>query len=492
MPPWLPEDGHEELLDKRRLSVEQIGLIGQWAAEGAPEGKDSDLPPLPKWTEGWQLGPPDLVVTMPEAYSLSADGIDVYRNFIIPVPMTEKRFVRAVELRLLSKAVHHAFIRIDPTHESRKLDEKDPGPGFGGMTRPPNAETPAGHFLGWQPGRGPARAAEGLEWTLPSGADVVLLMHMQPRGKPETIRPSIGFYFTEKPPTNTPTTMSIFTYDIDIPAGATNYNIEQTLKLPVDTDLLSILPHCHYLGKRLEGFAVLPDQSRKTLLLIPDWDFNWQSDYRYEKPVFLPKGTVLGLRYTYDNSTNNARNPNQPPGEVKYGLQTTNEMGELHFQLLAHQANQQQQLEKAASEYAIKDLVRLNQHRLHEDLNDYGAMVELAKANLMLGNPENAVPLLTRVLTAQPRNVDAHFTLGIALMDRTNYRQAEAAFVEALALDPENYRARNNAGLCCLRLGKLDDAIVHFQEALRLHPGDTIAESNLRLTVQAKRGRKGK
>jgi len=492
MPPWLPEDGHEEFLDKRRLSVEQIGLINQWAAEGAPEGNAADLPPLPKWTEGWQLGPPDLVVTMPESYSLPADGVDVYRNFIIPVPTTEKRFVWAVELRPSSKAVHHAFIRIDPTRESRRLDEKDPGPGFGGMTKPPTADTPAGHFLGWQPGRGPARAPDGLAWTLPAGADVVLLMHMQPRGKREMIRPSIGFYFTETPPTNTPTKISIFTYDIDIPAGATNYTIEQTFSLPVDVDLLSILPHCHYLGRRLEGFAMMPDQSRKTLLVIPDWDFNWQSDYRYEKPVYLPKGTQVGLRFSYDNSTNNVRNPNQPPTRVKYGLQTTNEMGELHLQILAHHPEEQPQLEEALNQYALKDIVTLNQHRLRENRNDTEALVEIAKAKLMLGDAANAVRLLQRLLAGQPGNTEAHYTLGIALMDRSNYREAEAQFLETLTLDPENYRARNNAGICSLRLGKLDDAAAHFQEALRLHPGDTIAEANLRLAVQARRGQSGK
>src|SRR5262245_12772374 len=110
MPPWLPEDGHEEFLDKRRLGFEQIGLINQWAQEGALEGDAADLPPQPQWTEGWQLGLPDLVVTMPEAYVLAAEGKDVYRNFIIPVPTKENRFVKAFELRPASKVVHHGFI----------------------------------------------------------------------------------------------------------------------------------------------------------------------------------------------------------------------------------------------------------------------------------------------------------------------------------------------------------------------------------------------
>src|SRR6185369_14993576 len=230
----------------------------------------------------------------------------------------------------------------------------------------------------------------GLAWTLPAESDVVLLMHMQPTGKPETIRPTIGFWFTDQEPTNAPTKVSLASYDIDIPAGATNYQVERTLTLPVDTDLLSILPHAHYLGKRMEGFATLPDGSRKTLLEIPEWNFNWQSDYRYAKPIFLPKGTVLGLRYTYDNSTNNTRNPRQPPVHVKYGLQSTNEMCELHFQLLPHHRSDQGQLEAAANQFAIKDIFDRNRERLRENPKDAGAVIEIAKLDLMQGATADA------------------------------------------------------------------------------------------------------
>lgn len=313
MPLWLPEDGHIELLGRRGLSVGQRGLIQQWVAEGAPEGRAEDLPPLPKWSEGWQLGAPDLVVRMPEAYTLPAEGRDVYRNFVIPVPTKSARQVRGIELRPSSKAVHHAFIRFDRTDECRQQDAQEPGPGFAGMTVPSSAYSPAGQFLGWQPGRGPSLAPEGLSWELPAGVDLVLLMHLQPRGKPELIQASVGFYFTDTLPTNTPAKLSLKVYDIDIPTGATHYEVEKSLKLPLDVDLLATLPHAHYLGRRLEAFARLPDGTRRTLLLIPEWDFNWQSDFRFARPVFLPKGAELGVNFTYDNSTNNARNPQHPP-----------------------------------------------------------------------------------------------------------------------------------------------------------------------------------
>jgi len=487
MPPWLPEDGHEELLDRRRLTVEQIGLIKQWADEGAPEGNAADLPPPPKWTEGWQLGPPDLVVTMPEVYTLPGEGRDVYRNFIIPIPATGNRFVKGFEFRPSSKAVHHAFIRLDRTHESRLLAAGESAPGFPGMIVPPATESPTGHFLGWQPGRGHTRSPDGLPWTLPGGADIVLLLHMQPRGKPEPVRPSIGFYFTDLPPTNTPVKIGLKSYAIDIPAGATNYSVEQKVVLPVDSDLLALLPHTHYLGKRLEGYAVLPDGTRKTLLLIPQWDFNWQSDFRFKNPVFLPKGTTLGMLYTFDNSTNKLRQPQNPPVEVKYGLQTTQEMAELHFQLLAHNAGDRDRLAEAANRFALGDVVALDEHRLREDPSDAEALVGIAKVALSRGDIRRAEGLFRQAIVVRPGLADAHYSLSVVLLEQTRLPEAEWECLEALRLDPLHFKAANNAGLCCMRQGKLDAAAAHFQEALRLHPGDKMAQENLEMVVNAKR-----
>lgn len=487
MPPWLPEDRHIELQGRRRLSAEQRGLIEQWVQEGTSEGRAEDLPPLPKWSEGWQLGTPDLVVTMPEAYTLPAEGRDVYRNFVIPVPTKSARQVRGIELRPSSKAVHHAFIRLDRTDECRQQDAQEPGPGFAGMTVPSSAYSPAGHFLGWQPGRGPSLAPEGLSWELPAGVDLVLLMHLQPRGKPEPIQASVGFYFTDMPPTNTPAKLSLKVYDIDIPPGAAHYDIEKTRKLPLDVDLLATLPHAHYLGRRLEAFARWPDGTRRTLLFIPEWDFNWQSDFRFAQPVFLPKGSELGLHFTYDNSTNNARNPHQPPARVRYGLQTTNEMGELHFQLLAHHPADRERLLQQEQDWVRADLVEFYERHLGEHPADAEAMLELAKMRLLQGDVPVTETLVRQALALRPDLPDAHYSLGIVLMNQTNVIQAEQAFLAAIRLAPGHYKAHNNAGLCALRLGKLEDAAAQFREVLRLHPGDAIAQANLDLALKMRR-----
>jgi cytochrome c-type biogenesis protein CcmH/NrfG len=488
MPPWLPEAGHEPLLDERRLTDEEIGLFRRWVDGGMPEGDPADLPPRPRWTEGWVLGTPDLVVKLEEAYRLPAEGADVYRNFILPVPTKERRYVRAFEFRPSSRAVHHAFLRIDGTGQSRRMDAKDAEVGFGGMDTPPAAETPGGYFLSWQPGRQPSALPPGLAWSLAAGADVVLLMHMQLRGREELVQPSIGFYFTDQPPTNTPVKIGLRSYAIDIPPGVTNHVVEERVTLPVASDLLALLPHAHYLARRVEAYAEVPGQPRRMLLVIPSWDFNWQSDFRFARPVALPAGTTLGMRYVYDNSTNNVRNPNQPPVHVKFGLQTRDEMGELWIQLLARDEAGRDRLETVAQMRTLKAISELNQFKLRENPRDAEAMAELAKVSLTLGDLSRAEGVLRLALELRPDLDDVRYHLGLVLLQQNKLTEAEAEFLEALRLNPDHYQARNNAGLACLRLGRLREAEAHFREVLRTRPGDAIAKRNLELVLRSRPG----
>src|SRR6266508_1195450 len=169
MPPWLPEPGG--FLAERRLSSDQVGLIQQWVAEGAAEGTAEDLPPQPKWRDGWQLGTPDLVVTMPMAYTLPAAGKDIYRNFVVPIPTTERRYVKAVEFEPGNRSVHHVFFLFDRTRRARQRQKVDDEPGFPGMSLPKGAASPPGVFLSWQPGKVPG-VAEDMAWTLEKETDL--------------------------------------------------------------------------------------------------------------------------------------------------------------------------------------------------------------------------------------------------------------------------------------------------------------------------------
>lgn len=318
MPPWQPEPGYGEFLGNRRLSDAQLHMFQQWADDGFQRGDDRDLPSPPQWSHGWQLGDPDLVLTMPAAYPLAKDGADVFRTFVMPVPLSRRRYVRALELDPGAfAAVHHANIKVDPTPLSRRLDEEEPGPGYdGGGSR--EARFPDGNFLGWTPGQSPRVEPVDTAWRLDPGDDLVVEVHLMPTGRAERIQLRVALYFTDQPPVRVPYILRIGREDIDIPAGEQRYVNTDSFTLPVDVDVLAIQAHAHYLAREIQGFATLPDGTRKWLVFIRNWDFHWQDVYRLAAPLPLPSGATLTMTYTYDNSTQNRHNPNRPPRRVTY------------------------------------------------------------------------------------------------------------------------------------------------------------------------------
>ncbi|HKS37573.1 MAG TPA: tetratricopeptide repeat protein [Verrucomicrobiae bacterium] len=488
MPPWLPEPGHGNFADERRLSADQIGMIKQWVIEGAIEGRASDLPPLPEWLEGWELGQPDLAVTLPSAYTLAPDGKDVYRNFVVPIPTTERRFVRAVEFRPGNgKVVHHTFMYVDASRQSRHLVDNATPPSFGGMRVPESAETPGGQLLGWQPGKRPYVSPDGLSWVLEKDSDLVLQMHLQPSGRSETVLPAVGFYFTDKPPTNIPYRINLLRYAIDIPPGVRDYSIENRYVLPVDVHLLRILPHTHYLGKELQGYALLPDGAKKWLLLIKNWDFNWQGDYRYAEPVFLPKGTTLVMHFTYDNSADNAHNPNHPPKRVKFGLQSTDEMGELGLQLLPRTPQDREILARDFFVKFTKDAVEENETLLRSDPKDAEAHAKLAVALIVLGRTTEALNHLRTAVELRPDHHEAHSALAGIFIRQKRLEEARVEFETVLRLKPNDYQAYGGLGSVFLMQGNLAEAEACYENALRINPNDPIALSNLERVRKAKR-----
>ena len=188
MPPWKPESAHGVFVDDRSLTAEQIQLVQDWVAQGAPEGDPKDLQPIPVFVEGWRLGTPDVVVTMAQPYTLRPDGPDLFRTFVLPIPTSGARYVRAIEFRPGNgRGVHHANIGVDRTRSSRRLDAEDSEPGYvGGMVQ--DAAYPPGHLLGWTPGQQPRPSPEGTAWRLEADSDLVVQLHLQPTGKPSRSR----------------------------------------------------------------------------------------------------------------------------------------------------------------------------------------------------------------------------------------------------------------------------------------------------------------
>ncbi|HEY6506771.1 MAG TPA: hypothetical protein VIY56_02085, partial [Vicinamibacterales bacterium] len=330
MPPWLPEPAHGEFANQRRLRDDQIALIEAWASDGAPEGEPARRPAPPAFPSGWQLGTPHLVLTAEEAYTLPAKGGDSFRNFVLRVPPGPVRYVRAMEFRADNlRVLHHANVSVDPRRLSRRLDRADPGPGFANMP-----EEQVQDVFGWSPGKVPVMESADTAWTLEEGADLVVQLHMVPSDKAETVRPSVGLFFSDTPPTRVPIVVKLESKAIDIPAGESRYVVEDAYQLPVDVDAVSIYPHAHYLAKEMDGTAVLPDGRQVPLIHIRSWDVRWQDQYRYRTPVPLPRGTTVRMRFTYDNSAANPHNRNRPPQRVRWGANSTDEMGALWLEVV--------------------------------------------------------------------------------------------------------------------------------------------------------------
>ena len=487
MPPWLPEGAMGEFLGDRRLTESEARRFTLWFEAGAPEGVPAELPPQPKWVEGWQLGQPDLVASMPRRFVLPAEGRDVYRNFVIPVQLERPRYVRAVEFRPNNRRlVHHAFVKVDSSGQVQKLDGVDGQPGFDGMNPPDSVQMPNGYFLSYQPGKISTFEPPGFGWVLKPGQALVVQAHLRPTGKPEDLQAEVGLYFTDIPPTNITRVLSLSSLNIDIPAGTNRYLAADNLTLPVEVEVLAVLPHTHYLGKRLEGFAHLPDGETKNLLSIPKWDFNWQGDYRYAKQVRLPAGTVLEMRYLFDNSAANPNNPNQPPKEVFFGPQSSDEMAELWFQLKVSNPDDDARLARAFNQKNLLLLIRYDEFRLRRNPHDARARTELGFAQWSQGQVAEAEKSFQAAILDEPAYDQPHYYLGVVYRTQNQLTRARDEFETAIRLNPKNARAFGNLGLVCLGLGEVDKAERSLRQAAELDPTDVLARTALGQIQQAR------
>jgi hypothetical protein len=334
MPPW-PASTTEggPFRDARVLRPQEIDTLVAWAEAGCPEGDANDGPKPKSWDSDWALGKPDLVIQMPEPYTLGADGRDEFRVFVIPTGLTEGKWVAAIDFKPGNpKVVHHILSAFDVTGQGRKLDQVDPKPGykvFGGF-----GLLPSGGLGGWAPGKRPQALPDGVGRFLPPKADILVQIHYHKSGKVETDATSVALYFSRTPveklvrggAVTPPRDPGSFRPKLVIPAGEARYEIKGSWTVPFDAHATAVAPHMHWIGKDFLLRATRPDGSALTLIKIDDWNFNWQGTYDFTTPPALPKGTRVDLLAHFDNSERNANNQSHPPVDVRWGEQTTDEM----------------------------------------------------------------------------------------------------------------------------------------------------------------------
>lgn len=548
MPPWLPAHGYGDFADERVLRQAQIDTLAAWVKAGMPEGNPAKAPPQPVYNTEWVGGEPDLILTVEQPFALPASGSDLFHNFILPFPLSGTHYIRAMEIRPSApEVVHHANVLIDRTASLRRQHLADWQAGVEGMELnidAGNTFDPDGHFLFWKADTPLLTEPPGMAWQLDGGSDLVLNMHLKPSGRAMLVTAQIGLYFTPDPPTQQPMLLQL-EHDraLDIAAGDPHFVVEDHLTLPGPVSLLGIYPHAHYLGKDLQGWAMLPDGRKRWLIWIRDWDIDRQAVYRFREPVTLPRGSTVYMRYSYDNSAANPHNPHLPPVRVQAGNRSVDEMGHLWLQvlpqaepgdkldprLLLEEAWMRRRLEKdpgdsvarynlgsaLEGEGRFKEAATTFQSQLARNgsdarsLNGLGGALEgegdwqaaskayeraidttpddcdarfdLARLELKHALPGEAESQFRAMLSRCPEDAAVHSGLGTALSARGQDLAAEDEFRKALQIDATDFSANYALGVKALEANQLDVAVSDLSRAVTTNGRDLDAREHLAL-----------
>jgi mono/diheme cytochrome c family protein len=310
MPPWGADTPHGMFKNDPRLTATEIETISAWVDAGAPKGDDKDLPPAPKFADGWSIGKPDAIFTMDEEFTIPATGTIPYKYFKAPTGLTEDKWIQAIEIHPSARAqVHHVLAYTQPA----------------GTVPKPGGELGPDNIGGVTPNKPGLVFEPGVARLLKGNSDIVMQIHYTANGKEGKDRTTIGVIYAKQPPTKLAAGGMAINPRFVIPAGDGNAEVRAITPLNRDTLITSYTPHMHVRGKDMTYIAHYPDGTDETLLAVPRYDFNWQISYELAKPKLLPKGTKLEVIAHFDNSTGNKFNPD-PPNDVKWGDQTWEEM----------------------------------------------------------------------------------------------------------------------------------------------------------------------
>jgi hypothetical protein len=330
MPPWFADPRYGNFANDSSLTEKQIATLTAWAAAGAPAGDAHDAPAPRTWPDGWNIPEPDMIVKMPKAVKIPAEGKIEYTYEIVPTHFAEDRWVRMSEFRPGSPAhVHHAVVYIRPP-DSEWLRHAPVGEPFTASTLSDPAERRQAHettsdlLLVYAPGSSPDEWPEDMAKFVPAGSDLVFQMHYTTNGAADEDRTSIGLVFAKTPPKQRVITLQLNNHALIIPPGADDFRVEVQGTLPNDATLLSFFPHMHLRGKRFE-YDIIHDDRGVEVLLRVNYHFHWQLSYKLAEPRLLKAGTRLRAIAWYDNSKNNPHNPD-PEKTVTWGDQTSDEM----------------------------------------------------------------------------------------------------------------------------------------------------------------------
>lgn len=310
MPPWHASPEHGHFANEKRLTAEELDLLKQWAAAGAPQGDPADLPSPRSYTSGWQLPrEPDHVVYMSEKpFHVPEDGVVRYQFFSVDAGIAEDKWLAGAEIIPGNRAVvHHVIVFL--TTNGKVVDEDRQ------------------MVTAYVPGLRVVPYPKGMAKRIPAGSKFIFQMHYTPNGVAADDRTKIGLIFANP---------DEITHEVrTASAGNRKFKIEpfkddqtfesRTVTSPIEVQLLSMSPHMHLRGKSFRYELTFLDGKKETILDVPHYDFNWQTAYILNEPRKVPFGTKLQAFATYDNSPNNLANPD-PSKTVTWGDQSWDEM----------------------------------------------------------------------------------------------------------------------------------------------------------------------
>ncbi len=329
MPPWFADPKHGEFSNDCRLSQKEIETITAWVENGSPEGDAKDLPPNPKFHEGWQIGKPDVVLPMTVDFNIPAEGTVPYKYFAVPTNFTEDKYVQLAEIRQGDRShVHHVIVSVRYPDNGELPPAGEINPAMLGSIRRNSGDRPAdsdGRLVGWAPGEAPLELRQGQAKLVKKGSVLIFQVHYTTNGEVGKDRSSVGLIFSKAPVEKRVITAGATQAGFVIPAGAANHEVTSEYLFKEDSHIDSLHPHMHMRGKDFSYTLVYPDGKSKLLLSVPRWDFGWQLTYVLKEEIFAPKGSKLVCVAHYDNSINNKFNPD-PTKDVRWGDQTWEEM----------------------------------------------------------------------------------------------------------------------------------------------------------------------
>ena len=334
MPPWHSTNPRGTFSNDRRMTDREKDTLIRWASNGAPQGDPKDLPPPPKFAEGWEIGKPDAVISMTKPYDVPATGTVAYQYFTMPTNFTEDKWVQAIEVRPgARRVVHHILVFArDATPAAGAQRPTPPTPVFTAtipkMPGLGDATLAGGRgslIATTAPGTNAMIFKPGSAMLIKAGSVLSFQVHYTSNGTAASDQSSVGMIFAKQPPETEIRTSAFVNPSLLLPAGESNKAVESGIEFQQDAVIHALFPHTHLRGKSWEYRLVHPDGRTEVVLAVPTYDFNWQTYYVFAKPLVVPKGTRLEATAHYDNSTNNKFNPD-PTKDVRWGEQTWQEM----------------------------------------------------------------------------------------------------------------------------------------------------------------------